>query len=68
MAHNPLHIGKNPNPVVKKVTVSPFGPKVFGEPTVSRSGNTITTTTQLIIMNITKFTVTVVVHSFSTSQ
>ena len=43
MAHNPLH--KNPNPVVKKVTVSPFGPKVFGQPTVSRSGNTITTTT-----------------------
>jgi len=43
MAHNPLH--RNPNPVVKKVTVSPFGPKVFGKPTVSRSGNTITTTT-----------------------
>ena len=43
MAHNPLH--KNPNPVIKKVTVRPFGEKVFGKPTVSRSGNTITTST-----------------------
>ena len=43
MAHNPLH--KNPNPVVTKTTVRPFGDKVFGKPTVSRSGNTITTTT-----------------------
>ena len=43
MAHNPLH--KNPNPIVTKTTVRPFGEKVFGKPTVSRSGNTITTTT-----------------------
>ncbi len=43
MAHNPLH--KNPNPIVTKTTVRPFGKKVFGKPTVSRSGNTITTTT-----------------------
>jgi len=46
MAHNPLHVvKKNPNPVVKKVTVRPFGPKVFGTPVVVKKGNTTTTTT-----------------------
>ena len=37
MAHTPLHKGKNPNPVVKKVTVRPFGPKVFGTPVVTKN-------------------------------
>ena len=48
-----MHIGnkphKNPNPVVKKTTVRPFGPRVYGKPVVvkeSKDGvNTTTTTT-----------------------
>ena len=45
-----MHIGnkphpKNPNPVVTKTTVRPFGPKQFGTPTTVRTGPTTYTTT-----------------------
>ena len=49
MAHNPLHVvKKNPNPVVKKVTVRPFGPKVFGTPVVTKSVDAGVVTTKTV--------------------